>query len=180
MDNFQKDPENEENQRPEDQLIGEGRAIFADEELLKDAEYKPVDLSAMTESAIKLMTAFSSSVLGVEDESLPVYHPVNLDKYFFLWGSAYGFSDFEGAVTAQEHALVISLAFGKYMNETYGFEWKEKTENGERNLVLWCDDPKAELYPTNSVFRGIQQNRKNMFTEIERAFLDSGEIKRNL
>jgi hypothetical protein len=148
------------------------RAGIMSEEVLQGVTYKNVDMSNMTDGALKVMEMLSKSLLDIEDEDLPIYHPVNLDEYFYVWGTCMDFKDIEGIASQTENATFMALAFGKYLNKEYGFVWKEKIENGQKYLILWNDNPKSEMYPINSILNAMKERRYSLFTEINEKFIE--------
>jgi len=102
----------------------------------------------------------------------PANHPENLDEYLEVWGSS-GFGDFMG-IQQDQHLALLAYNFGEYLNSKYQMKWQVKSDGfGEQTVIRRTEPIEQELYPVDSTIDAINNNKRNIYTEIERKLIGS-------
>lgn len=122
---------------------------------------------------VKFFNEAFSSLLQFDVE--PANHPTNLDEYLEVWGSS-GFGDFMG-IPQQQHLALLSYNFGEYLNSKYGMKWQVKSDGyGEQTVIRITEPFEMELYPVDSTIDAINNNKRDVYTEIENKVIRSMEL----
>lgn len=125
---------------------------------------------------VKFFNEAFSSILKFDKE--PVNHPENLDEYLEVWGDS-GFGDFMG-IQQNQHLALLAYNFGEYLNSKYQMKWQVKSDGyGEQTVIRRTKPIEQELYPVDSTIDAINNNKRNIYTEIERKLIESTNLLTN-
>ena len=122
---------------------------------------------------VKFFNEAFTSLLQFDKE--PANHPENLDEYLEVWGSS-GFGDFMG-IQQNQHLALLAYNFGEYLNSKYKMKWQVKSDGyGEQTVIRRTEPIEQELYPVDSTIDAINNNKRNIYTEIERKLIESNSL----
>ena len=125
------------------------------------------------EKNVQFFNEAFSSLLQFDKE--PANHPENLDEYLEVWGSA-GFNEFMG-IPQQQHLALLAYNFGEYLNTRYQMKWQVKSDgHGEQTVVRMTEPVEIELYPVDSTIDAINNNKRGIYTTIEKKLIDAMEL----
>jgi hypothetical protein len=163
----------------EDQSLDKWEFIIGNKKTKEKYKYTAVNFDKQTKSGLNVLKMFAESDFHIKFVNEPIYSVQNLDMFFSAWLNV-DFNVPGNLLSRDELVFALTLAFGKYMIETYNFVWKDKDDGKTIELILWHSDKfDIEMQPISYINKAIHDHEKKIFSMIEDSFLHAIEMGQN-